>query len=229
MLLAKRAIDSGASERDLWDEHFIIMARSHRALKVYKRLVTPDRDWFTKAIVLWGPSGVGKSRRAREQYPGAYWKPFGKWWDDYDGQETVILDEFTGAFMSFRELLRIFDSSPLSVETKGGTTKFVARTLVFTSNFHPREWYCGPDMPSWDKSPLRRRIDENGEVIHLTGDLDLGLVGVGLGGVSAQYRPPTPERNDEPDGEEDVLGILEGMSTTAFGEGEDFDWNEFGN
>lgn len=188
LLMLKRRIDEGMSNASLWDSHFGSMTRYHRSFSVYKRVKAPKRDWITRFVCVIGPSGCGKSRWAREFFPDAYWKTNSKWWDDYDGQEMVVWDEFQGQY-PFRELLRVLDSTPLSVEFKGGHVNFSARWICFTSNYHPRDWYdpfsIGVD---WNDSPLQRRLSEFGQVIQLgpvpDDRVDLG----GRNGISRFFR-----------------------------------------
>lgn len=56
--------------------------------------------------VFWGTTGTGKSRRAWDEAGvGAYSKcPRSKFWDGYQGQENVVVDEFRGGktFTKFR-------------------------------------------------------------------------------------------------------------------------------
>lgn len=176
----KRMVDEGAPLTDVWDNHYGSMLRYHKAVKEYKRIKTPPRTELTRIFVIVGPSGVGKSRLAREMFPNAYWKNLTKWWDDYDGHADVVWDEFRGQY-PFRELLRVLDSTPLLVETKGGHVQFVAHNICFTSNHMPEDWYDAFNIRvDWHTSPLRRRILEFGELIIL-GELparDPALLGV---------------------------------------------------
>lgn len=163
----KRMVDEGRPIVEIWDNHYGSMLRYHKAVKEYKRIKTPARNQLTRIFVIVGPTGVGKSRLAREMFPNAYWKNLTKWWDDYDGQTDVVWDEFRGQY-PFRELLRVLDSTPLLVETKGGHVQFIAHNICFTSNFLPEDWYDAFNIRvDWHTSPLKRRIDEFGEVIQL--------------------------------------------------------------
>ncbi len=117
------------------------------------RLLTDDPMCF----VLWGNSGVGKSRLAREccrdlglEY---YSKdPGGLWWDGYVGQPAVILDDFEGRF-PYRDLLRVLDRYEFTAWIKGSSRQLVARTFFITTNIHPKAWYAEEDY-----SPLMRRL-----------------------------------------------------------------------
>ncbi|ASV72306.1 replication associated protein [Porcine circovirus 1] len=102
-----------------------------------------QRDWKTAVHVIVGPPGCGKSQWARNfaEPSDTYWKPSrNKWWDGYHGEEVVVLDDFYG-WLPWDDLLRLCDRYPLTVETKGGTVPFLARSILITSNQAPQEWY----------------------------------------------------------------------------------------
>lgn len=145
LLEAKTLIDSGATEAQVADDHFASWCRNYRAFERYRRLKGEQRDWPVDVHVLYGPPGTGKSRYAMATYPGAYWKPRGEWWDGYEGQKVVVLDEFFG-WLPWDTLLKICDRYPLLLETKGGTVNCLVDTVVITTNKPPPSWY-GPKCP----------------------------------------------------------------------------------
>jgi len=56
----------------------------------------PAVDLEGEPVFMWlhGDTGTGKSHLARRLYPDAYFKPAAtKWWDGYNGEETVIIDD----------------------------------------------------------------------------------------------------------------------------------------
>lgn len=46
-----------------------------------------------RGIWLYGPSGCGKSSSARLHFPDSYPKMLNKWWDGYQDQKSVIMDD----------------------------------------------------------------------------------------------------------------------------------------
>lgn len=140
MLALKKLIDEGKSELEIADTMFGQWARSYKAIERYKRLKISERTWEMEVHVYVGVPGSGKSRRARDENPGAYWKQRSQWWCGYEGHDCVVLDDYYG-WLPFDVLLRICDRYPLLVESKGGQIAFVAKKIVITSNKGPLEWY----------------------------------------------------------------------------------------
>lgn len=162
----KKSIDSGATYADLVESHFGAAVRYQRSLQNIIELRRKERDLPPTVYVYWGDTGLGKSRKAHEEYPNAYWKSYGDWWDGYAGHEAVIIDEFYG-WIKFDFLLRLLDRYPLQVPVKGGFRKFVATTIIFTSNKPWAEWY--PGIAPVHVRALERRITK---VVHFKSLVD---------------------------------------------------------
>lgn len=135
-------------------------------------------------IVLWGPSGYGKSHWAHHFFPTAFWMdPTNhKWWDGYTPGQPVIIDDYDGAY-PYRWFLRLIDRYPMRIEVKTASTWVKSDFIVITSNRHPSEWYNSEQdeaywHPTWDnddydedaagpRTPLARRLHEHGTVIQV--------------------------------------------------------------
>lgn len=117
------------------------------------------RNFKTRVLWFWGPTGSGKSREAATLFPGAYWKEgSSKWWDGFNGIDDVIVDDYRRDLCTFSQLLRLTDRYPCIVETKGGSVAFAPRVLCITSPKPPRETWEG--RTEEDLEQLLRRIDE---------------------------------------------------------------------
>ncbi len=159
LLAMKALIDSGASEEAVWDAHYGAMLRYHRSVKTYKMVKRKYRRWEMDVIVLVGPTDVGKSWWCDKFFPApdSFWVPHPgtqMWWDGYEGQQTVILDEFYGNWCKWSFLLKLLDRYPMQVPIHGTNVAFCSKRIVLTSNSHPKDWYKAIE----DWSPLERRI-----------------------------------------------------------------------
>lgn len=105
-----------------------------------------------------GETGMGKSRKAwAEAGFDAYPKiPTTKFWDGYQGQSNVVIDEFTGQ-VEITHMLRWLDRYPVLVETKGSGTVLKARKIWITSNLLPENWYS--TAPKVQVDALMRRLN----------------------------------------------------------------------
>jgi len=109
--------------------------------------------------IYWGCTGTGKSRLAWEEAGlDAYPKdPRTKFWCGYQGQRSVVIDEFRGG-VDIAHLLRWFDRYPLRVEIKGASVAAKFERVYITSNLHPENWY--PDVDAETRGALMRRFTE---------------------------------------------------------------------
>lgn len=116
------------------------------------------RKWRdVKVIVLSGKTGHGKTKRAMDD--GAYlWSPCKpEWWDGYDRDDVICIDEFYGQIPISR-LLRLLDGHPVRLPVKGGFTWAMWTKVYITSNVKVEDWYLG--VPEGVRAALKRRISE---------------------------------------------------------------------
>lgn len=116
---------------ELPPEHIRVYEYIHR-----KQLVSGDRDDLFN-LWIYGPSGCGKSSMVRRHYAGFYDKRINKWWDNYDGQQVVLLDDVDPSheFICY-DLKRWSDHYAFPVEVKGGSLPPIRPSVVIvTSQF----------------------------------------------------------------------------------------------
>jgi len=143
-----------------------IRVRCYSQLKKIEKdhLVVKDSNHL-RGVWIYGPSGVGKSRSARRDYPDAYPKLCNKWWDGYQGQKNVIMDDIGPEHKVLAQQLKIWsDRYGCILETKGGALTSTYENFVVTSQYTIEEIF-GDDKKTIEA--LRRRF----KVIHIPWNL----------------------------------------------------------
>lgn len=98
-----------------------------------KKLKTIENFWY------YGAPGLGKSMYCHKKYPDLYPKTPNKWWDCYEGQETVLLDDYDKT-CGLSQLLKIWaDRYSFIGEVKGGTLRLRPKRILVTSNYTIQE------------------------------------------------------------------------------------------
>lgn len=168
----------GVQELELWKMDAQLMIQYGRRLMHLVNLSRPKRRFQTEVIVLWGPTGTGKSYRAETwaleagidlyEMPTPPSSSSQPWVDGLGSQPAVLLEDFEGQ-LPFRLLLRMMDPYPLMMPVKGAFANFAPRYLVITSNINPFDWYKmtepNGDDTEW-RAPLHRRLNSDWCHIH---------------------------------------------------------------
>lgn len=130
----------------------------YRTIRAIQKDYLKPQALEKEVFVFWGRTGTGKSKRAWEEASlNAYPKdPNTKYWDAYQEQEHVVIDEFRGK-IDISHMLRWLDRYPVTVECKFGAVCLRAKKIWITSNMDPRNWY--PELDQETVAALLRRMN----------------------------------------------------------------------
>jgi len=167
--------DSGTATKNLWrtiydlaargdwttlrENHpriWIMMHEKLKSMRVPNSVVIQGNlanEWW------YGETGTGKSRLAWEKYGDiAFQKMLNKWWDGYDMQAVVIIEEWSPKNEVTASALKIWsDRYPFTAQIKGGVLqKLRPLKIIVISNYRIRD--CFPDTR--DSEPIARRFNE---------------------------------------------------------------------
>lgn len=133
--------------------------RQAKMLYTLDSLVVPE--YMPKTCYwIYGGTGIGKSRWVRTNHSGFYNKSQNKWWDGYNGEAVVLIDDFDHSGNALGHLLKIWsDCYSFSAEIKGGTIKPVITTFIITSQYRPIDIWCKGDKPELHDDEMRQAIE----------------------------------------------------------------------
>lgn len=142
-----------------------IKAAEYRVLKEAQQDRNLDIiDGEMEHLWYYGKAGTGKSRKARDENPGAYLKMCNKWWDGYNGQDVVIIEDFDKDHKVLNHHMKIWaDRYPFPAEVKGGKIDIRPKKVIVTSNYHPGE--------IWQEEQELRPILRRFKIEHFLGTL----------------------------------------------------------
>lgn len=157
-----KEIKSGKKIGDIIESHFETFCRYRNGIKDGIQYYTKKNNKkFRNVHVEYyhGETGTGKTRLAMENNPDAF-KITGdnlKWFDGYDGEKTLIIDEYANQ-CSVTKLLNLLDGYQLRLAVKGGFTYASWEKVIITSNLTPEELHF--NAKDAHRQALFRRIDE---------------------------------------------------------------------
>nr|WPR18796.1 MAG: hypothetical protein [Chemarfal virus 250] len=117
-----------------------------------------DNEWIH------GPSGCGKSSSVRERYSKFYWKDCSKWWDGYDHEEVVVIEDWDPKCSEYlSRYLKIWaDHYAFKAEVKGGSMMIRPHKIIITSQYSLEE--CFPDRNDYEAVSRRFNVKRMGEM-----------------------------------------------------------------
>ncbi len=143
----REACENGASKRKLLLDHTNSVAKYPRFINLCEEVYFKPMWRAVEVILCIGETRLGKTRWVYDNFNmESFWVlpavTSGVWFDGYDAQTDVLLDDFSGhGMVSVSLLLRILDGYTLRLPKKGGFVSWKPSRIAITTNISPNIWY----------------------------------------------------------------------------------------
>jgi len=147
------------------------------------RQLLKKREWHTRFLCLYGATRLGKSQLFKKIQKFIF-NPLGYrvfpiqkchsssksavlWFDGYDGEEVMFVDDYANTF-SITVFKDLVNDSVHRLPVKGGKVPMLAKYVVVLSNSDPRTtWW--PNVPEYhkDAAMARMREQQHSLIIHI--------------------------------------------------------------
>jgi len=152
-------VQKGERMQGIAESHPEAVIRYHKGIQalieISDKRIRPSK---VDVILHIGIPGTGKTFYAHNEFKEIpkYIKGSGTqhWWDGYEGEDIVVLDEFKG-WIQYTTWCGICDRYPMRLEYKGGTKNLIASKIYITTNYEPIEWWTKGDFK---QDAIYRRI-----------------------------------------------------------------------
>lgn len=147
--------DRGAAEKARWEAAWDlakrgliddvpadIRVRQYSTLRRIERDYMPAMERLGAPCGTWivGAAGSGKTRAVLDQLPDAYPKPRNQWWDGYQREDIVLVDDVDKFDVRLGGYFKHWaDCYPFIGEIKGGSQKIRPKRLIVTSQYRIEE------------------------------------------------------------------------------------------
>lgn len=136
---------------------YVLHYRNLKAIKYDHQIKPPTLPGTAKEHNEWlyGETDAGKSYTARKEHPALFDKMLNKWWDHYNGEEVVLLDDFDITHECLgSHLKRWADIYSFPIEIKNHVTFIRPKKIIVTSQYLPEEIFKNAKMAE----AVRRRF-----------------------------------------------------------------------
>lgn len=154
----KKMIDEHKPMLEVAGAHFGDFVRYHSGLNKYRELVLKNDTARYRPVdvsIYYGSTGTGKTRKAMELTQFKIQGSDLKWWDGYEGETNILIDEYNND-VNITQLLGILDCYQLRLPIKGSHTYANWSKVIITTNLTKDQLH--PNAKPEHRRALFRRI-----------------------------------------------------------------------